>query len=70
MEPWALALKRKLIAYFIKYASVIHKLERGSFDDVDGSITLVVNANRYMEEFERNNPGIVPNGSSYTGFEV
>jgi hypothetical protein len=70
MEPWALAMKRKLVAYFIKHASVIHKLERGSFEDTEGNITDVVDANRYMEEFERNNPDIVPSRPAYSGFEV
>ena len=70
MEPWTLAMKRKLVAYFIRYASVIHKLERGSFEDTEGYITQVLDANRYMEEFVRNNPDIVPSRAAYAGFEV
>jgi len=68
MEPWTLVMKRKLVAYFIRHASVIHNLEKGGFEDKDGNITQVVEANRYMEEFENNNPDIVPSVASYTGF--
>ena len=68
MEPWTLRMKRKLVAYVIKYASVIHKIERGYVDDKDGRVTQVVDANRYMETFERNNPDIVPSVPAYIRF--